>query len=132
MVQQTTDAAAEAAMKAARNYGGSAYAPPAASSARAWQHFGFMVVSCDRADFRPTPKGVEISGDRERRFEPLPPPAYPRPEVIDELVAAVVDDRPPTHDGEWARATLEACLAILQSAREQRDVLLRHQVSASR
>jgi hypothetical protein len=29
---------------------------------------------------------------------------------------------------EWARATLEACLAILTSAREQRDVLLHHQV----
>jgi phthalate 4,5-cis-dihydrodiol dehydrogenase len=123
------EGAAEAAFKASRNYGGSAYALPPAAAAKAWQHFGFVVVSCDRADLRPTATGIMVYADRERRFAPLPPPAYPRAEVIDELVAAVVDDRPPVHDGAWARATLEACLAILESAREQRDVPLRHQVA---
>ena len=122
------DAPREALLKAARNYGGSAYAPPPTASAAAWQHFGFIVVSCDRADLRPTPTGVEISGDRERTFEPLAPPPYPRPEVIDEVVRAVRDGLPPLHDGRWARATLEACLAILRSASEARDVALRLQV----
>jgi hypothetical protein len=43
-------------------------------------------------------------------------------EVIDELYAAVVDGVPPVHDGVWGLATMEVCFAILQSAREGRDV----------
>ena len=50
------------------------------------------------------------------------------PTVIDELYEAVVEGRPPLHDGAWALASLEVCLAILRSAREGGDVMLRHQV----
>ena len=57
-----------------------------------------------------------------REHLPLPAPTVPRHEVIDELHAAVVDAVPPLHDGPWARATLEVCLALLRSAREARDV----------
>jgi phthalate 4,5-cis-dihydrodiol dehydrogenase len=52
----------------------------------------------------------------------------PRVEVIDELYTAVVSGRTPLHGGRWAMATLEVCLAMLRSAREQRDVVLGHQV----
>ncbi|HVF63930.1 MAG TPA: Gfo/Idh/MocA family oxidoreductase [Casimicrobiaceae bacterium] len=124
-------AMSESALKAARNYGGSLYAPPPSVPA-GWNHFGFVIVSCDRADLRPTARGVAIYADDEKTFEPLPPPAIPRVEVIDEIHGAVVDDRPPLHDGRWARATLEACLAILTSAREKREVPLTHQVAARR
>ena len=126
------DPAAEADFKARRNYGGSAYVAPETTAAQAWQHFGFIVVCCDRADLRPTATGIAVYDDCERRFDPLPTPPYPRPEVVDEIVRAVAGDIPPMHDGEWARATLEACLAILTSARERRDVALHHQVAAKR
>jgi phthalate 4,5-cis-dihydrodiol dehydrogenase len=63
------------------------------------------------------------------RLDPLPLPSVPRAEVIDELYGAVVHNKPPLHDGAWAMATLEVCLAILQSAREGRDVALAHQVA---
>ncbi len=126
------DAQQEAALKAARGYGGSANAPPPTATATAWQHFGFIVVCCDRADFRPTAKGVAIYSDAERRFEALPAPAYPRPEVIDEVVAALAGERLPLHDGAWARATLEACLAILASARTGNDVVLHLQTGLPR
>ena len=53
----------------------------------------------------------------------------PRSEVIDELYGAVVRGTPPLHDGAWAMATLEVCLAILRSAREGRDIALAHQVA---
>jgi len=86
----TADPAHEATFKASRNYGGAAYAPPPTANAAAWQHFGFLVVSCDRADLRPTAKGVMIYDDRERRFEALPSPRYPREEVIDEIVKGVI------------------------------------------
>jgi phthalate 4,5-cis-dihydrodiol dehydrogenase len=89
------------------------------------QHFGFLIASCERADLRPLPEGVMVYGDGEKRLEPLPPPAIPRVEVIDELYAAVVDGIAPLHDGAWGMATLEACLAILESARTGKEVALR-------
>jgi phthalate 4,5-cis-dihydrodiol dehydrogenase len=48
--------------------------------------------------------------------------------VIDEFYSAVVDGRPPLHDGEWSRATLEVCLAIRDSSQAQAEIALRHQV----
>ena len=90
-----------------------------AAEAAAHQHFGLVLVSCERADLRPLPDGVMIYGDADARLDPLPPPRVPRVEVIDELYAAVVHGRPPLHDGRWGMATLEVCLAMLASAREQ-------------
>jgi phthalate 4,5-cis-dihydrodiol dehydrogenase len=112
----------EMQLKNQRNYGGPAFAPPAKQEAH--QHFGEVIVSCERADLRPLPGGVMVYGDGERRLEPLPPPQVPRAEVIDELYEAVVNGHAPLHGGEWAMATLEVCLAILRSAREHRDIAL--------
>jgi phthalate 4,5-cis-dihydrodiol dehydrogenase len=122
----------EAAFKAARNYGGSAYTPTASTAGRRHQHFGVVIASCERGDLRPVPDGVIIHGDDEERLEQLPVPVVPRAEVIDELYEAVVHGRPPTHSGEWAMATLEACLAIRLSAAEQREVRLDHQIGLAR
>jgi phthalate 4,5-cis-dihydrodiol dehydrogenase len=120
----------EAALKAARNYGGPDYKPAALPAGLQHQHFGLLVVSCEKADLRPLPSGVMIYADDEQRLEPLPPPAVPRSEVIDELYDAAVNGKPPLHSGEWARATLEVCLATLRSAHEGRPITLQHQVSA--
>ncbi|HUP30035.1 MAG TPA: gfo/Idh/MocA family oxidoreductase, partial [Usitatibacter sp.] len=121
-------AAEEARAKNARNYGGGAYRAPAGDAP--WhEHFGFIVVSCERGDLRPTPRGVEVFADAGRRSEALDKPGVPRAEVIDELCAAVFDGAPPPHDGAWGRATLEACLAILESARTGREIVLHHQVA---
>jgi phthalate 4,5-cis-dihydrodiol dehydrogenase len=121
-------AAEEAAFKAARNYGGPSYQPPATQDL-AHQHFGTIIVSCERADLRPLPNGVMIYQGGAARRDPLPLPAIPRAEVIDELYEAVVHARPPLHDGAWGAATLEVCLAMLQSSREGRDVALSRQVA---
>jgi phthalate 4,5-cis-dihydrodiol dehydrogenase len=118
----------EASLKDARNYGGANWQEPASQSL-AHQHFGTMIVSCERADLRPMPDGVMIYRNGTARLDPLPPPKIPRAEVIDELYAAIVEGKPPLHDGPWGMATLEVCLAMLQSAREGRDVVLRHQVA---
>jgi phthalate 4,5-cis-dihydrodiol dehydrogenase len=122
-------AQAESAAKNARNYGGAGYAQQGAEAP--WhEHFGLVVASCERGDVRPTPKGVMVYGDETRDFQPLDKPAVPRAEVIDELCDAVFEARAPLHDGRWGRASLEVCLAMLRSAREQREVALEHQVAA--
>ena len=38
---------------------------------------------------------------------------------------------PALHDGNWARATLEVCAALLESARTGGEVALQHQVSVT-
>ena len=85
-------------------------------------------VSCDRGDIRPQPDGVQVYVDDAREFRPLPAPDVPRREVIDELYAAIVDGVVPVHSGAWGRATLEVCRAVIQSAKEGREVRLNHQV----
>jgi len=118
----------EAACKNARNYGGPEYRPIVARAPAAHQHFGTLLVSCERADLRALPDGVMIYQNGTARLDALPPPRVARAEVIDELYDAVVGGRAPLHDGAWAMATLEVMLAILRSARERRDVPLAHQV----
>lgn len=118
----------EAAFKNAHNYGGPDYHPPLAQ-APAHQHFGTLLVSCDRADLRALPNGVMVYQNGAARLDPLPPPPAPRAEVIDELYRAIVQGEAPLHGGAWATATLEVVLAILRSAREGRDVVLSHQVA---
>jgi phthalate 4,5-cis-dihydrodiol dehydrogenase len=126
--QSFATSAEEAALKSARNYGGPDW-PESTTPPATHQHFGTVIVSCERADLRPMPDGVMIYQNGTARRDSLPPPSVPRAEVIDELYGAIVDGKPPLHDGAWAMATLEVCLAMLQSAREGRDVALRHQVA---
>jgi phthalate 4,5-cis-dihydrodiol dehydrogenase len=123
------DANEEVAAKAARNYGGAAQASYASEN-RSHQHFGLVVVSCERADLRPLPNGIMVYAADEAKLDPLPPPRIPRVEVIDELWAAVSGGTPALHDGRWGMATLEVCLAMLDSARENRDIALHHQIAA--
>jgi len=91
-------------------------------------HFGHIVVSCEHADLRPTPKGVEVYEDSRKYFEPLSAPLAGRTEVINELYDCVFNNMDPTHSGEWGRATLEVCLGMLASAREGRDIKMYYQV----
>ena len=124
------DPAAEAGIKANRAYGGpdGARRPDAAPTDRHHEHFGLFIISCLGADIRPLPDGVRVYGDHQVNFQALTPPAVPRAEVIDELYAAVIDGVRPLHTGEWGRATLEVCRAIIQSADEGREIRLAHQV----
>ena len=118
----------EADFKTARNYGGPEFK---AGAAEHHEHFGPLIVSCDKADLRPLPTGVMIHADGEQRLETLAPPAVPRAGVVDELYDAVVDGKPPLHDAAWGLATIEACLAIQESAKSGKEVPLKHQTSAS-
>ncbi|MEO7498228.1 MAG: Gfo/Idh/MocA family oxidoreductase, partial [Casimicrobiaceae bacterium] len=118
---------AEQALRNARGYGGARVDAPRGGAA-AHNHFGLVIASCEHADLRPMPDGVMIYGDHAERQDKLPAPAIPRAEVVDELCDAIGGVRAPVHSGEWGRATLEVCLAILTSSREGREVRLERQV----
>jgi len=92
------------------------------------EHFGSFIVSCTAGDIKPLPDRIELYGNH-RKTQFLKPPAFPRAEVIEELHAAVFKDVEPLHNGEWGRATLEMCLAIVESAESGKEIKLRHQVS---
>ena len=113
----------ETAHKNARNYGGADFRPP--GEATAHQHFGTLLVSCDRADLRPMPTGVMIYQNGSCRLDAIPSPVLPRAEVIDELYQAVVHGKAPLHDAAWGTATVAVLLAMLESARDGRDVRIK-------
>ena len=48
---------------------------------------------------------------------------------LDELYDALVYGTPVLHSGHWGLATLEVCLAIMQSAAAHGDIAMQHQVA---
>lgn len=97
-------------------------------------HFGVLIVTCERGEVRLSPDGVlvyDADGVRELTVER----GVGRPghgDALDALWSAVREGRRDFHDARWGKATLEVALAVLQSARERREVLLAHQVSVAR
>lgn len=50
--------------------------------------------------------------------------------MVAELYEAAVNGRQPVHNERWGMANLEVCLAVLESARERKEIYLSHQVAA--
>jgi phthalate 4,5-cis-dihydrodiol dehydrogenase len=97
---------------------------------RAWvpNDLGVLIVSCDRGDIRQSQYGLYVYSDTGVEDVSLPEQGWSRRAELEELYGAVVLDRPVHHTGAWGMATLEVCLAIIDSARERREVFLSHQV----
>ncbi|WP_298257846.1 Gfo/Idh/MocA family oxidoreductase [Bradyrhizobium sp.] len=127
-LQKATSVADEIALKNARAYGVAGSDAFRIDGELAHNHFGLVVVSCERADLRPLPQGVMVYGDKTRHLDELPAPKIPRAEVVDELHAAAMSGHEPLHSGEWGLATLEICMAILESAKTGAEVGLKWQL----
>ncbi|UCU94963.1 Gfo/Idh/MocA family protein [Hydrogenophaga taeniospiralis] len=123
------DEAAEAAQKSRRNFGGKDYVPDAGTPPSAFQHFGPVIASCERADLRLTPSGVEIHDIDGVRLDAIKVPSVPRSEVVDELWSVARNGALPVHSAIWSTATMEVCLAILESSRTGGAIILGHQDS---
>jgi len=95
-------------------------------------HFGLMIVTCTRGEMRASADGLFVYDANGKREITLPPSASMpgRSEVLDDMIAAIRTGRPPLQDGRWAKANVEVTLALLQSARERREIMLEHQVAA--
>jgi phthalate 4,5-cis-dihydrodiol dehydrogenase len=98
------------------------------SGERKQPFFGFTLVSCEQGDIRQTPDGLFIYGESEKREINLPAGRRGRESEVEELYDAVAHGRPVFHDGRWGEATLEVCLAMLESAKERKEIFLSHQV----
>ena len=90
--------------------------------------FGFTVVTCEKGDIRQSPDGLFIYDDNGKREVSLPVGRRGREAEVEELYQAIVNNKPVFHDGHWGEATLEVCLAILESAKERKEIVLTHQV----
>ena len=120
---QNLDPVAEAKLKATRTYGAGTVPPSALSN----EHFGPIIVLCDRADLRLRPGSIDVFGDTERHRVEVPLNAAPRKSVIDALVAAVRQNMAPPQTAVWGRASLEVCHAILDSAQTGETIKLTRQ-----
>ncbi|TMA82449.1 MAG: gfo/Idh/MocA family oxidoreductase, partial [Deltaproteobacteria bacterium] len=92
---------------------------------------GILVATCEKGDIRQSQYGLFVHSDEGTKDVPLIGGGGPsrRGELM-ELFNAVVLDKPIRHTGPWGMATLEVCLALIQSAKERREILLKHQVPA--
>jgi phthalate 4,5-cis-dihydrodiol dehydrogenase len=80
---------------------------------------------------RASADGVLVYGRDDMRELPVPRAAgiAGRSEVLDDMLAAIRTGRRPLHDGRWGRTTVEVALAILRSAREDREIALDRRVA---
>jgi phthalate 4,5-cis-dihydrodiol dehydrogenase len=90
-----------------------------------------VVVTCERGEMRASADGLFIYDINGKREVALPKSAgVPgRSEVLDDMIVAIRTGKPPLQDGRWGKANVEVTLALLQSARERREVVLEHQAS---
>jgi phthalate 4,5-cis-dihydrodiol dehydrogenase len=98
------------------------------------EDMGMIVVSCERGDIRNSKFGLYVYDDDGLRDIDLTPDRVmglgQRRAELEEIYDAVVLGKPLFHDGRWGMATLEVCLAIMQSARERKEIMLTRQVPA--
>lgn len=97
--------------------------------ARFMSDLGLLIVSCERGVLRQSPEGIYVYNDDGVREEPIADsPREAGDPTLREVYDVIVGGRPIFHDGRWGMATLEVQLALMQSAREHREVTLSHQV----
>jgi phthalate 4,5-cis-dihydrodiol dehydrogenase len=118
-----------AAMQTGEKYGAAAMQSPARAEppGEFMPFFGLTIASLERAVLRQSPKGLFAYTDRGCEEIAVPPSRGQAAELI-ELRDALAEGRAVFPGGTWGRATVEVCLAMLQSSREHREVRLQRQV----
>ncbi|HXP94417.1 MAG TPA: Gfo/Idh/MocA family oxidoreductase [Candidatus Binatia bacterium] len=99
-------------------------------SLRKQPFFGITIVSCERGVIRQSPDGVYIYDRDGRREVPCTPGGGRGAAELLELADALAQGREPFLDAAWGRATLEVCVAILESSRVGREVELSYQAAS--
>lgn len=84
-------------------------------------HFGQVLVSCEKGDVLVEPSGVAIYGDASYERVILVPPkvAFDKTGAVEEWYQAVVEGKPPLHDGRWGLETVAICEAVMVAGRNR-------------
>jgi phthalate 4,5-cis-dihydrodiol dehydrogenase len=93
--------------------------------------YGLTVVSCDKADLRQSPRGLIVHRDEGREDVTLDPGHNASIAALENMFDVFFNDAPVLRDGRWGKATVEVLLAIAQSSREAREIILHHQVPST-
>lgn len=109
----------EPSLKAERGFG----AAPIPEVSQYPEHFGPLIVSCDGADLRVYPHGVEVWADYERKFIPVEKFVSPRSTVFKGLYQAIRQGLPPVQSGRWGLDSLAICHAIMDSEKSRQVIL---------
>src|SRR5262249_30054540 len=103
--------------------------PQPARPSLGWIMGGPLIASFDKGDVRMTPGDLTVYGDDEIYEIKLGVKGQDgRDGRINLFAGALVRARPRAADGAWGMATLEVLLAIEESGRTRREVVLKHQV----
>lgn len=108
-------------------YGRAPYGWEDKKAMRGQPFFGITVVSCERGVIRQSPHGIYVYDKDGRREIPCKGGYFRGAAELLELSQAIEEAREPFLDALWGRATLEVCVAILESSREDREIRLSHQ-----
>lgn len=92
--------------------------------------FGLTLVSCERGALRQSADGVFIYDEHGRTELSCADWHGPLKVELEDFHRSVTEGRAVLHDGKWGKATLEVCLAILQSSQSQSEQPVSHQVAS--
>jgi phthalate 4,5-cis-dihydrodiol dehydrogenase len=91
--------------------------------------FGWTLVSCEGGDMRQSATGLYVYTEHGREERPLRLDRTTRDPVIEEFLDVIAGRRTPLHDGAWARANLECCVATIASGASGEEIVLHDQVA---
>ncbi len=93
---------------------------------------GFFIVSLQEGDVRAAPDGLYVYDHEGLREVPIAAKRGEGMAFMDEeameLYNAVRHNKPMLHDVRWGMATAEVQWAILESGKQRKEIMLRHQV----
>jgi phthalate 4,5-cis-dihydrodiol dehydrogenase len=120
--------------KETTRFGGSAEGTVVGGPAdRPWMpgNLGVLIASCESGDIRMSAKGMYIydnDGMREVLVHQPGGAGMTLESEVMELYDAVRSDKLMLHDGAWGMATVEVQWALLESAKQRKEIILQHQV----
>ncbi len=99
------------------------------------EDLGLVVASCTRGDMRHSGEGIYVYDDTGLHDLGINPEwvdlmgAGQRRAELEEFYAAVIQGKPMFHTGQWGMGTLEVSLAINESAKTRKEIMLTHQMA---
>ncbi|HTI87132.1 MAG TPA: Gfo/Idh/MocA family oxidoreductase [Alphaproteobacteria bacterium] len=89
--------------------------------------FGLTIVYCEKGAIRQAPDGILVYTENGREEVPCGG-GKGRDAELQELSLAIAENRDVFPDGRWGKATLEVCLAMLESSKDGKVKTLKYQV----